>query len=359
MAIKSYLTKFLFLFYCLLWAGFAMAEPLRLLVPKFFGPEPLSQHVRTTIYFEMVNAFKAVDTPDKGAWILYGQEKLKHQNHNSVLAAAKWPSVRADLAIWGQVRQYDDGVVLQPYLTVTSLIKKRQIRPELWTLTLKDNEGRPIRFELDIPGQFYQFEPLLLNTETILAFENPQGMPIYSGRKSGAIIGHLGEVIRVYELYDDAQLIATNGIKGWLRIKPIGQTKSEAINFSKGMVRLLRGDWRGTQRSFTEVLKNHNLPQKLRIHALIYTGLAKEKSGVSGMNEFSNAYDINRLDKAAAAYLLMSQAAEISRLQHSGMQSQLQKTHDNLQSTLKSAKNLFAKDDPWLAKMRLLLKQNQ
>lgn len=356
MAIKSFQNQVFLLLFCFLWAGFALAEPLRLLVPKFFGPEPLSQHVRTTIYFEMVNAFQAVDTPDKGAWILYGQEKLKQQNHNSVLAAAKWPSVRADLAIWGQVHQFDDGVVLQPYLTVTPLIKKRHIRPELWTLNIKDKEGKPFQLKLDIPGQFYQFEPLLLNAETILAFENPQGMPIYSGRKSGPTIGYLGEVIRLYKIYDDAQLIATNGVKGWLRIKPITQTKSEAINFSKGMVRLLRGDWRGAQQSFTEVLKNNNLPQKLRIHALIYTGLAKEKSGVSGINEFTNAYVINRLDKAAAAYLLMGYVAEMTRLQQSGMSSQLQKTQDKLQSTLKSVKILFAKDDPWLAKMRLLLK---
>ena len=356
MATKRHLISVLLLLYCLLWTSTAAGEPLRLLVPKFFGPKPLSQHVRTTIYFEITKAFRAVDAPDKGGWILYGQEDLPQPSHDAVLAAAKWPSVRADLAIWGQVHQYDDGVVLQPYLTLTPLIKKRRVRPELWTLILKDGAGEPFRLELDIPGQFYQFEPLLLTAETILAFENPQGMPLYSARQGRETIGSLGEVIRFYEIYDDALLIVTNGIKGWVRTKPITRQQSEAIDFSKGMVRLLRGDWRGARQSFAAVLRNSNLPQNLRIHALIYTGLAKEKGGVSGRNEFTSAYAINRLDKAAAAYLLMSQAAEIARLQQSEAREQLPKARHNLQTTLSATKNLFTKEDPWLTKLRLLLR---
>lgn len=359
MGIKRHLTSVLLLLYCLLTASTASSEPLRLLVPEFFGPKPLSQHVRTTIFFEITKAFRAVDAPDKGVWILYGQDELQQPSHDAVLSAAKWPSVSADLVVWGQVHQYDDGVVVQPYLTLTSLIKKRLVRPELWTLTLKDGTGETIRLELDIPGQFYQFEPLLLTAEAIIAFENPQGVPLYSARQEGTIIGSIGKgVIWFDEIHDDALLVATNGLKGWVRIWPITQQRSEAIDFSKGMVRLLRGDWRGAQHSFAAVLENSDLPQNLRIHALIYSGLAKEKSGLSGRSEFTAAYALNRLDKAVAAYLLMSQAAEIARLQGAEAQEQLPKAQDNLRTTLSATKNLFAEDDPLLSKMRLLLRRH-
>ena len=234
----------------LLWVSPALAEtePLRLLIPFFFGPTPLSQHVRTTINFEIIKAFRAVDAPEKGAWILYGQEALPQPTHDAVLSAAAWPSVRADLVIWGQVYKYDDGVVVQLYLTLTPLIKKRQVRPELWTLTLKDGRDQPVRLELDIPGQFYQFEPMLLAPEAILAFADPQGMPLYSDRQGGEVIGRVGEVMQFLEIHDDTLLIASGDLQGWVRTVPLSRQRSEAIDFSEGMVRLLRGDWGGRAR---------------------------------------------------------------------------------------------------------------
>ena len=67
------------------------AEPLRVLVPQFIGPAPISQHVRTTIYFEVIKAFQAIDKPDKGGWILYGQEPLVEASHKAATDAASCP----------------------------------------------------------------------------------------------------------------------------------------------------------------------------------------------------------------------------------------------------------------------------
>ncbi|MCP4672425.1 MAG: hypothetical protein GY857_14100 [Desulfobacula sp.] len=333
----------------------AECEPFRLLVTKFAGPAPVSHRAHTTVYFEMIKAFKSIDNPDKGAWILYGMENLEQQNHDAALLAAGWPSVRADLAIWGQVHIYDDGVVVQLYLTLTPLIKKRRIRPELWHLNFNDGNV-PLRLELDIPGKFYQFEPFLLPDKIILAFENPQqGIEIYSKRQGGQVIGTIGEVMRFYEIHENSILLNSDGVKGWVRIKPILQRQSEAIDFSKGVVRLLRGDWRGSRRSFNNVLNYPNLPQHLRTHALIYIGLAKEKAGKTGLNEFKQAYSINPLNKVAAAYLLMGRVSKILRLKKTSSQKQLQNARYDLQKTLSATRFLFEQEDPWIAKLKPLL----
>lgn len=355
MAGRGWFPGLLLLFGLLFTAGAVAAEPLRLLVPAFFGPEPLSQQVRTSLYFEMIKAFSAIDAPDKGAWILYGEEPAAAPTHDAILATAAWPSVRADLAIWGQVHAFDDGVVLQLYLSLTPLLRQRQVRPELWSLTLRGRDRKQYQLSLDLPGRYYAFEPVLLSREAILQLSTPQGIRLYSARQGGEPIGSVGEVMRFYEIYDDALLIATDGRKGWVHTRAITRSDSEALAFAKGMVRLLRGDWRGAQQSFAIVLANPAVPQGLRIQALLYTGLAMEKGGGSGRKEFEAAYRLNRLDRSAAAYLLMNCLADLARMQ-AGADSAVQAAAlARGRQTLNTTRPLFAVDDPWLHKVEQIL----
>jgi hypothetical protein len=341
----KHIISLLFLF-GLFWCPLAAAEPLRILVPDFFGPEPVSQHVRTTVYLEMIKAFRSTDAPEKGGWILYDREPLEEPSHRAVVAAASWPSVSADLALWGEVQEYAEGAAVQLYLSLSPLLKKRQVRPEFWQVKLKGRNG-PVRAGIDLPEPFFEFEPLLIDKETIVRFKNPEGMIIYSSRTGGQPIGRLAEVMRFYEIHNDAIKIATAGRKGWLRIPPLSTRQSEAIDFSKGMVRLLRGDWAGARRSFKAVLEVENLPQHLRIHTLIYIGLAKEKAGISGRQDFEQAYLLNRLDQTAAAYLLMSRLADIARLQERADAEPLAEGITRFRKDLKETKILFSPDDPW------------
>jgi len=68
----------------LLWVSPALAEtePLRLLIPFFFGPTPLSQHVRTTINFEIIKAFRAVGP---GSSMVRKPCRSRHMTRYSVL----------------------------------------------------------------------------------------------------------------------------------------------------------------------------------------------------------------------------------------------------------------------------------
>jgi hypothetical protein len=151
-----------------------------------------------------------------------------------------------------------------------------------------------------------------------------------------------------YEIYDDALLIATENRKGWVRTPLITGHESEAVVFSSGMVRLLRGDWRGAQRDFDNLLARSDMPQELRVHALLYRGLVKEKAGNVGRAEFETAYRLNPLDRSAAAYLLMSRLADISRLQADHQDKQLGSAWNRLQQTLDATRPLFPADDPWI-----------
>lgn len=348
-----------FLIYCwsLACASLAQGEALRILVPQFFGPEPISQQVRTSVYFDVIKAFRAIDTPDKGGWILYGQEPVAKPTHDAVLATASWPSVHADLAVWGQVQPYGDGVVLQLYLSLSPLIQKRKVRPELWHLKLLDADGVLHEIKRDLPGRFYTFEPLPLTRQAIVQFSTPQGIKLYATRNGNTVIGAVGEVMRFHEIQDEALLITTDGKRGWVRSRAITEPESEAMNFVKGMVRLLRGDWRGARQSFTAVLADSASPQELRIDAMIYKGLAQEKSGLSGRSEFEEAVQLNRLDRYAAAYLLMSHLAEVGRLQQSSDPAALSRALGAARERIASSRMLFPADDPWIVEIEHILEK--
>jgi hypothetical protein len=304
--------------------------------------------VRTTIYFDLIKAFRHVDPVDYGAWILYGNTDLRKPSHDAVIEAASFPSVRADLAVWGQVYRYDDGIAVQLYLTITPIIKERESRPELWIINGTKYNGKAYRIELDIPTSFYEFEPMILPNDVVIQYEKPEGIPFYKSRKGGKPIGFLGDIIEFKEIYDDAILVVSDNKKGWVRTKSIPEGRSEAITFSKGMVRLLRGDWRGSLENFSRVLENKDIPQDLRIHSLIYSALAKEKIDHAGTQEFESAYGLNRLDKGAASYLLMSRIAEVERAKRQSDRTKLEVSVNKLRKDLDAVRVLFAKDDEWL-----------
>ena len=337
------------------WSSSAAAEPLRILVPEFFGPEPVSQHVRTTVFLEMIKAFRSTDAPEKGGWILYDRDPLEEPSHKAVIDLASYPSVSADLALWGEVQEYAEGAAVQLYLSLSPLLQQRQVRPEFWQVKLNGRNG-PVRVEIDLPEPFFEFEPLLIDKKAIVHFKDPEGMVIYSSRTGGHPIGRLAKVMRFYEIHNDAIKIATAGRKGWLRIPPLSTRQSEAIDFSKGMVRLLRGDWAGARRSFNAVLEMENLPQHLRIHTLIYIGLAKEKAGIPGRQDFEQAYEINRLDRTAASYLLMSRLADIARLQKRADAEPLADGITRFRQDLKETKILFSPNDPWFKNLESLVR---
>jgi len=223
--------------------GVSNAEALRIFIPNFFGPQPISQNVRTTIYFELSQAFRTSEFPEKGAWLLYGKRELPHQTHTAAIDEATWPSIRADLVLWGLVNDFSDGAVIQLFLTITPLIENRTSRPEIWQIKAKDANNTDYVFAKSIPSLYYEFEPFKLERSAFLNFENPNGIPLYKSRYSEEIIGYLGEVFLFWEFQDEAIFLESEGLKGWVKLHNFSKQKSEAIYFSKSVVQFFRGDW--------------------------------------------------------------------------------------------------------------------
>jgi hypothetical protein len=336
----------------------AHAEPLRLFVPEFVGPDKVSQRVRTTIYFEIIKALTGQGSVKKGAWIIYGQERIKEPSHSAVIEAASLPSVYADMAIWGEVSVYDDGVTVQLYLTITPILETRKQRPEQWVINTRNSNGKQLSIYLDLPGKYFEFEPIVfLSDNDIIAYEKPEGMPIYKTKDGDNPIGYAKRVVTLKEIREDAILVESDGKTGWIRIVDVADTGNEAIPFAKGVVCLLRGDWSGALESFKSVLQNSNIPQDIRNYSLMYSGLAKEQMGKSGNQEFEAAYTSNPLDSNAASYLLMAHIAEVERARKAKKFKRAKAEMLKLKTKMNQMKPLFDTDSTWFHEVKSYAKQ--
>jgi hypothetical protein len=94
------------------------------------------------------------------------------------------------------------------------------------------------------------------------------------------------------------------------------------------------------------VLDNPSTRTPLRIDALLYRGMAKERLGGSGREDFLQAYDLSPFAQTTVRYLIMSDLSALARGNLSPDAADA--LHDRLRATIARERYLFAPEDPWL-----------
>ena len=328
----------------------ARSEPLRIFVSEFSGQGLLGQYVMTTLFLDLSESFKSLGSPEKGVWILYGREPLRTDTHEEALLAATIPSIRADLAVWGKASSYGNGVVIQSYVSVTPLAAQREVRPEEWTLS-GNIDGHPISLEIGLPHLFYDFEPFSLPNEVVEKYASPAGLPLYKERVGNDIVGYAKGAFSFDEIEADSIRIRTDaGVVGWLHFTGLGQEHVQANDFTRALIRYMRGDWRGAAEAFEGLLARPDLPQAVRVDSLLYAGATEERLGESGVSHFQAAYNLNPLDRSSTQYLIMGTLNQLLR--------QGRVTDDerrSLTQLVRTAGILLPPDDPWLTSVRTVV----
>jgi hypothetical protein len=348
---------------CLIAAGAAHAEPLRILVSEFDGPGAVGKYVMTTLFFEVSRAFDAPSGAPKGVWILYGRERLSEQSHRTAIAAATWPSVRSDVVLWGRATPYSDGVVVQSFLTITPLAAQRHVRPHVWSLSVEPPEtvrGAAVDVSVGVPRLYYEFEPFVLPGTLVQAYTSPEGIPLFASQTGGAIVDYArGAFYYVAFASEGVLLRSSRGVEGWARLPPLPKKSSHAIAFAKGAIRVLRGDWPGAIPALQEVLADPTVPRALEIDARLLLGLANEQLGGSGLSPFEQAYALNRLDRTAASYVIMGTLSQIGQARRRGDAAAAQAGWRTLARFAQETSALFPPNDRWFGDVRRLFPASQ
>jgi hypothetical protein len=138
-----------------------------------------------------------------------------------------------------------------------------------------------------------------------------------------------------------------------VRLPELSRRRSELVEVAAGIVRIYRGDFEGAIASFTRVLDNPNTRTPLRIDALLYRGMARERLGRSGRDDFLRAYELSPFAQTTVRYLIMADLAALARGDLSPAAAAA--LRDRLRSTIDRERYLFAPDDAWLQRVEGIL----
>ena len=134
----------------------------------------------------------------------------------------------------------------------------------------------------------------------------------------------------------------------------LSKNPTEVVDFVGGIIRIFRGDWQGASSSMNRVISNHNIRTPLKIDALLYFGMALERSGKSGLAVMQEAYQLNPYSKTVIQYLLMSQLSELLRLSESSDINNKKRTIliNRIKNLISENAYFFPEDDPWLKNLK-------
>jgi len=276
---------------------------------------------------------------------------LQASTHQAAIRAASWPSVRADIVVWGRASRYGDGIVVQSFLAVTPLIEQRTVHPEVWTLMARTN-GEPVRLSIGLPRHYYEFEPFVLPASQVQAYTSPGGVPLYSSPTGGAVVGHAGGAFSFVEFTRDGVKLDADHVQGWARLPPVPGSGRHAIRFAQAMVRFLRGDWAGAAADFSAVVADADVPRALKLDSQLLRGMTNEQRGRSGAADFESAYRSNPLDQVAARCVIMGRLSAMQRMSDAAERAA---GREALTAFVAKTTPLFVADDPWLAAVRGVL----
>ena len=280
-------------------------DALRILITRPEGDTAASRAIQMRFFFEMIRAFHGSRSAERGAWVLYSSDPPERPGHQGAVEAAMWPSVRADIVIWGKVVRLHDGYVVQTYISRTPISYERNVQPDSLGVTL-DGPGGIAEYKLTNSAAFFPMEPFEVSVEVEREFRLFQdGVPIYDAPDAFEPIDYSNSVLWFMEVRDDAVRVQYDGLKsGWLRYSGANERDMLTTEFGHGLVQVLRGDWQNAHESFTALLTLDYLPNELRQNAFIFRGIAAEKLGTSGDKDFSHAYALNDFDHDAARFHL-------------------------------------------------------
>ncbi len=321
-----------------------------LYIPAFDGPDAIGLNVATVLNLRTWKTFRRKPWPDNprdldfgSAGITWDTELLPEQSHQAAERRIESWTIGAQMVLWGRAYPYGSGVAVQPRLSLPLYNDGRVHRNEVWNVTV---DGQTV--EADLPARRYELPPILLDAGLVERYRAPTVMTIYRDRQGDAVIGRVGSSFVGEIIEADKAQVRSDGVRGWIRYPGLGSSSSGVVDFIAGLIRIYRADWGGAASALGRVLENPAVKPRIALDARLLRGMARERDGRSGRDDFATALRLDPDYDVAVRYLVM---ADLSRLASANVADR-PPLRARISETLDAHLHLFSTEDPWLIDVR-------
>ena len=330
----------------LLAAGAASSQEVNLAVAPFAagsaGNEALARRTSAILMLQIWQTLRVPPTQEgaqvKGrvTWESSSSAPMSFSQAQAYGAAAK--DSEPAMVLWGRTWRYGTGIVVEPFLSILVRNPAAPAGAKLWTLKLPSGET----LSVGIPRRQVEFEPIILSAQSLPELTGASGLERYASATGTRTRAVVGDDFRVFEAGPEAaKVILRKDREGAVRLPSLSQEHGELVDFSGGLMRILRSDWPGAQQLFERVVKNEHAPSAIKVDSYLYLALAAAKSNADPSPWISKAYELDPYSRAVFQYLCMNQL--------------LHGRKDTLAQLLTAGRPLYAQDDPWFRKVGVYL----
>jgi hypothetical protein len=320
----------------------------RTVVVSFASEGSLGQAVATIFQMQLSSSLRKQPVPnplrlDFGIGLVIWQlDPTFEPSHDAAEKIARQINVTAQHVLWGSVHEVGNSAVVTTYLTLPKYFDFRPTRNEEWILSIRSKD-KIYRLEVDVPQRYYAFEPVNLSKEFIRNYSTPDQLTLVTAPGSTKPIGMLGNEWTFLRHDGQYSQVRVKDKVGWVFLPDLSQNKPEIIDFTSGIIRTYRGDWRGTVDVLKSVVNNAGAAKSIQIDALMFMVRAKSELGEDASPEIGALRKMAPASKRAIQYIAMYEFARCYSEQ--GRCSDARK--GELSALLRKVKPLFSEKDEW------------
>jgi len=216
-----------------------------------------------------------------GAGVTWDHDALPPRSFEEAEALARLQSENPILIVWGQMTEWGNSIFVHPRLAVRTDAAAAPVTSAVWRIDL-GHRGEPRIISVPLPATRYDFSPVQLSAEVINRLSKPEGLELVKEPRPGAEkIGEVGEYFaRILQEGNYAKVQARGfSSPGWVYVPPLSSTPTEFIDFTSGILKVLRHDWRGALANFNRTESIRSTPESVKSDALLLTALCYSQSG--------------------------------------------------------------------------------
>jgi hypothetical protein len=320
-----------------LLTGLAYPQDRRLwiLVPNFENSsvqrmDEFGTKTSTFIFLQLWSKLIQSPTPNPErlsfgkAGVTWDSEALPPRSYEEAEALARLQKEDPILVVWGQIDEWGGSILVHPKLSIRTDGTASSVTTAPWKVVFSGGTAART-ISVPLPATRYDFSPVQLSGDTIARLKTPGGLDLLKDpRPNAEKIGEIGDYFTRTEQQGNYAKVRVRGLSspGWVYVPLLSSVPTEFVDFTSGVLMVLRHDWKDAFAMFKSTASVENAPASVKADALLLAALCLSESGKheSAITLLKGARERPAQSVRLDQYLAMAYLSAIaSNPEHSGI----------------------------------------